>query len=232
MKQIPGTIYLADQRGQEQSAIYQRYCTFNFGGYSSKYKQPFGSLRVLNEEMLAAAGQMDFQADQASHVLLLPITGSLLVTDAAGNTQTADVGQALVHSLPTGSRFVLTNPYSDHWIHFLQIWFSTGQPTQSAFSQVFTYEEEALDNQLSCIIDGESGSYPFSLSLGRFAGRQETIYTVNNPTASLFTFVLSGAFEVEGRLLHEKDGLALWDTETMELEALSEHALLLVWELH
>lgn len=43
--------------------------------------------------------------------------------------------------------------------------------------------------------------------------------------------VLAGAFEVEGRLLHAHDGLALWDTATVELEALSPDALVLVVEL-
>ncbi|WP_165699302.1 pirin family protein [Hymenobacter jejuensis] len=46
-----------------------------------------------------------------------------------------------------------------------------------------------------------------------------------------FAFVVAGAFEVEGRLLHERDGLALWDVQEVELEALSNDALVLVLEL-
>jgi quercetin 2,3-dioxygenase len=36
---------------------------------------------------------------------------------------------------------------------------------------------------------------------------------------------------MEGRLLHAKDSLALWDTKAVELEALSENALVLILEL-
>jgi hypothetical protein len=44
--------------------------------------------------------------------------------------------------------------------------------------------------------------------------------------------VLAGAFEAEGRLLHAKDGLALWDARApLEIEALSDNALLLVLAL-
>jgi len=42
---------------------------------------------------------------------------------------------------------------------------------------------------------------------------------------------LEGAFEVEGRLLHARDGLALWETEKVELEALSNDAIILVMEI-
>ena len=71
---------------------------------------------------------------------------------------------------------------------------------------------------------------PFALRLGRFMGREEAVYKVQ-PGNQLFAFVVAGAFELEGRLLHEKDGLALWDAEEVELEALSNHALVLVVEL-
>ena len=67
--------------------------------------------------------------------------------------------------------------------------------------------------------------------LGRFAGRAETVYPLRTPGAGVFVFVLAGAFEVASRLLHEKDGLALWDVAEIELEALSNDALLLVLEL-
>ena len=43
--------------------------------------------------------------------------------------------------------------------------------------------------------------------------------------------VIEGAFEVHGRLLHARDGLALWDTSIAEIEALSNDAIILLVEL-
>lgn len=45
-------------------------------------------------------------------------------------------------------------------------------------------------------------------------------------------FVLQGTFEVENRLLEAKDGLALWNTANIELEALSNEAILLLLEVN
>lgn len=68
------------------------------------------------------------------------------------------------------------------------------------------------------------------LSIGKFSGRSETVYHRKHPGNALFVFVIDGVFEVDGRLLHARDGLALWDTDEAEIEALSNDALLLVVE--
>ncbi|WP_188556306.1 pirin family protein [Hymenobacter glacieicola] len=72
---------------------------------------------------------------------------------------------------------------------------------------------------------------PFSLSLGRFAGRQEALYRPAQAGTLVFAYVLAGAFEAEGRLLHAKDGLAVWDVAEVELEALSNNALIVMLEV-
>ena len=84
--------------------------------------------------------------------------------------------------------------------------------------------------EISPLSVGES-SFPFSISIGKFDGRGETTYRVKNKDAGLFVFVLEGAFEVQGTLLHARDGLALWETDEVEMEALSNDAIILLVEL-
>lgn len=67
--------------------------------------------------------------------------------------------------------------------------------------------------------------------IGLFDGRKEGTFTLKNPRNGVFAFVLSGAFEIEDRLLEAKDGLALKVTHKIEWEALSENAILLVIEV-
>ncbi|HLO38529.1 MAG TPA: hypothetical protein VK173_08565, partial [Lacibacter sp.] len=72
---------------------------------------------------------------------------------------------------------------------------------------------------------------PAILSVGKFSGRAETVYYTERSSANVFVFVLEGAFEVEGRLLHARDGLALWQATSVEMEALSNDALVMVVEM-
>ncbi|WP_409034090.1 hypothetical protein [Runella sp.] len=68
--------------------------------------------------------------------------------------------------------------------------------------------------------------------MGKFGGREEGIYTVRNPERNgVFIFVIEGAFEVQNRLLHPRDGLSLTHVTEVEFEALSNDAILLVLEV-
>jgi len=93
------------------------------------------------------------------------------------------------------------------------------------------FEAAHLANQLLELLPGPGDALPCRASLGRFTGRAEAEYHLRRPGAGFFAFVLAGAFEIAGRLLHANDGLALWDTGTVEVEALSNDALLLVLEV-
>ena len=66
-------------------------------------------------------------------------------------------------------------------------------------------------------------------SIGKFSVRGETIYKSSNGNY-YFLFVIAGAFEAEGRLLHERDGHALLDTNEIEIETLSNDAMMFMIE--
>lgn len=59
---------------------------------------------------------------------------------------------------------------------------------------------------------------------------RKSIHHLENKNSGLFIFVIEGAFEVQGRLLHARDGLALWDIEAAEMEVLSNDAVIMVIE--
>ena len=72
---------------------------------------------------------------------------------------------------------------------------------------------------------------PFKYGIGKYAGREESLYELSKGGNGLFVFVIQGAFEVQYRLLHPRDGLALWEADAIELEALSNDAIIFVVEI-
>ncbi len=44
----------------------------------------------------------------------------------------------------------------------------------------------------------------------------------------LFAYVLTGSFEIAGRLLHNGDSLLLWKLQQIELESLQDGSILLI----
>jgi len=231
-------MFLAEQRGLNDTAQFRRYSTFSFADYQNPDKVPFGNLFVFNEEYLAASQSLTFTLDQDAYVLLIPITGAINVTDSEGNSTSVDVEELIISQIPGHHSFQITNPYQTEVISFLQLWIKAETHLDAVKSHLSRFSFKSLHNQLA-ELTGEKFTLntafdlPFSLCLGHFDGRQEAVYTLKDQdTPQLFAFVISGAFEIEGRLLHEKDSLALWDIDKVELEALSENALVLTLELH
>jgi redox-sensitive bicupin YhaK (pirin superfamily) len=231
IKQTPGKIFLADQRGLTETSRFRRYSTFNFGSYAHEHKAAFGRLQAVNEETLGGGQHLVFRADQDTHLLLIPVTGELLVSMPAQQNIVVEVETMHLLTVPAGATITLQNPYAAELVTFLHLWVQPDAPVITIDSQQYAFRLSGSSGQLTrATAPQPAARLPFSVHLGQFAGRQETVYKLP-PGASFFAYVLAGAFETEGRLLHEKDSLALWETDEVELEALSNNALLLVLEL-
>lgn len=237
---VPGKIYLADQRGRLETSQFRRQSTFSFGAFQSEHKQPFGRLYGLNEETLAGGHAVEFLVEEDSYILLLPLTGAVAFGTGGGASGTIEAEELTTLAAPAGTALTLRNPFADELISLLHLWVRApaplaGLPQATATTTIF--DGQLLENQLRELVSARAEAHspvepslPFRFSLGRFMGRQETRYKVT-PGNAFFAFVIAGAFELEGRLLHERDGLALWEAAEVELEALSNHALVLVLEL-
>lgn len=226
----PGKIFLADERGVLETKAFRRFCTFSFGAFQHAHKQPLGILRALNDELLAGGATVALPVAEATHLVLLPVTGVVEVALPSGELLPVETGQIRVLTLPAGSELRLQNPFPHDTIRLLHVWLRAGQASVAAAWLAAAFGPAALANRLASLLP-PGADLPFSVQLGRFAGRCEATYALA-PGRLFFAFVLAGAFEAEGRLLHAGDGLALWDAPApIELEALSNDALLLVLEV-
>ncbi|RDC55002.1 hypothetical protein DU508_19540 [Pedobacter chinensis] len=227
MELTPGKIFLADQRGLAETAVLRRFSTFNFEKYDDEHKQPSGDLFICNDELIVGGKLIFFLSKEDSYQIFFPITGGLDIVQG-GKEFAVDTGQVQVLNLGKGEVLEISNPYPNDMINYLQIGIKTDMFLLRASEMLFSFDFEKNQNQLIEIIS--SPKLPFKLSAGIFAGREEEIYKMQSSQNKFFCFIIDGAFEVEGRLLHVRDGLALWDLEQVELEALSNNAIVLVLE--
>jgi hypothetical protein len=226
IKQTPAQIYKSDLRAVSESGTFQNLSTFNFGEYQDWSRKPFGTLKVLNEGILAPLQKTFTFIDVDTEVVLLPLFGGMEYKDSLGNSDFIRIEQIKHISAQKGMSFELFNPYELQNVNYLEIWFAakTCNFKTAANRFDFGFSERNRMNQL----------FEFSNTLGFigiYDGRKEGFYALKNHLNGVFIFVINGAFEVENRLLQEKDGLSLKKIATIEWEALSENAILLVFEV-
>lgn len=231
--QAKAKIFLADQRGLGATDGSGSRYTFNFGQYFNEHKQSFGDIYVVNDEVLDAGRSLHVTIEEYSYIILLPVMGVIGYKDNAGNDNLIAAGQVEILMVDKGERIEVTNPFDEGLVNFLFVGIRTDILRATKGSSLTTYNVNKCPNGLLKISPAHlnTSTLPFSVSIGKFEGRGETMYHTKHNNPGLFLFVIEGAFEVHGRLLHARDGLALWDTSIAEIEALSNDAILIAIEL-
>lgn len=229
VQQNKGKIFLADERGHNEMDGFSSYNTFNFGQYQLEHKAPFGPLYVLNDDTLAGGKSISMTMQAHTLLLLIPVVGAITYNDNHGNSTLIDTGECQVYAMPNNTTFQIGNPYRNEMVNFLQIWFyNTAVVEDDNGPQVIFFDFVNYKNQLTPI---PSDNTPFKLAMGKYDGREGSIYKLSDDRNGVFVFVIEGSFEVQYRLLHPRDGLALWEADGIELEALSNDAIILVMEV-
>jgi hypothetical protein len=160
--------------------------------------------------------------------------GAISFKDGGGTDMIVSAGQLVIFSLTANSSVQISNPYEQDLINFLEIKCKALLPTTNVDPRLFSFDVNAHINSLIPVITQSPTTTPFrvpTVSIGKFEGRKEAIYAPQTSKSKLFVFVIQGAFEVQGRLMHPRDGLALWGgSEDIELEALSNEAIIVLIE--
>lgn len=223
-------IFLSEQRGCNELDWFRSYNTFNFGHYFSPDKMPFGELYLLNDDTLAGGKVLGMQVEEPSVVLLIPVVGAVQYKDDYGNNAFVEAGTAVVARIGGGKKLELANPYDTELVNFIQIWFRVSDIGSFGDMQTFLFNLDAHPNTMLPLfsVTAPCAARPF---IGKFDGRAEAEMCLYKGMNDFFAFVIEGAFEVESRLLHARDGLALRNLQKIEWEALSNRAILLVLQV-
>jgi hypothetical protein len=223
ISQTPAKIYLADNRTRTENM--QRR-TFSTIGNQAEEDNSVATMYAFDDTELAGGARISVGINRPSYLLLLPITGDLDYIDETGKTMTIHNGKALV--IQVTADFSLANPFADEVVNYLQVLLQSDQAVMTNLVSRFCFDLEADKNKL---ITWEAAELPFSFNIGRFDGRTEGLYTLKNTGSTVFSFIITGAFELEHRLLQQHDGLVMNNLKEFEFEALSDHAILWCMEI-
>lgn len=224
--QISAQIYKSDARGFLDSEQHNCFATFNFEEYQDLSRNAFGSLKVLNEVILAPQQKITRFVNSSTNLIMLPLFGGIEFKDNFGNEDFLPLEQIRVLAADEDLSLTLFNPYEEENVSFLEIQFEMGKQYFKNYFQQYKFDF-SVRNKLNSLFEVER-AIGF---IGVYDGRKDGFYTLKNTKNGVFVFVVHGAFEIEDRLLEAKDSLAIRKTDSIEWEALSENAVLLVMEV-
>ncbi|MDN3585501.1 hypothetical protein QWY86_02395 [Pedobacter aquatilis] len=223
----PGKLYLADQRGLIENSSLKRHCTFNFERFFNEHKAAFKNLFICNDDFIAPGKLNFYLAKENSLHLFIPIAGSINMV-AKNKEFFVETKQVQLLSLEKGEVLEISNSHKDEVVNYLHL-AMVNDDFIFFKDQLFSFDLENNKNKMVDVI--ANYRYPFKLSTGLFKKGEEVVYKLHERTNSLFSFTVSGSFQIEGRMTNARDGIALWDTESINIKALDNDAFILTIEL-
>jgi len=236
-KIMANTIFhAAETRGDANHGWLHSKHTFSFANYYHPERMHFGVLRVLNDDIVAAGMGFGTHPHDNMEIISIPLEGDLEHKDSMGNVAVIRNGDIQVMSAGTGIQHSEYNKNANQQVKFLQIWvFPNKRNVQPRYDQI-TLKSADRKNKFQQILSpnpNDEGVWIHQdawFHLSDFDKGHQQEYSIKKKGNGLYVFNLHGDLKVNGISMNTRDGLGIWDTDSVSIEATS-HAEFLLMEV-
>lgn len=208
------TIRKAEDRGHADHGWLKSAHSFSFAGYNDPDHVHYESLRVINDDRVAAGGGFPTHPHQDFEIFSYVLKGALEHKDTLGNGSIVTEGGVQFMSTGSGVSHSEFNPSNTEDVRFLQIWLIPNQ--RGGTPRYETLNANALDKRgkLSLIlsVDGRDGSIRVQQDASVFAGLlhgDEDIAYQAHSGRKVWLQVAEGRLKLNGKQLETGDGVAV-----------------------
>ncbi len=230
-------LHKAGTRGHANHGWLDSHHTFSFANYHNPDRMHFGVLRVLNDDRVDAGMGFGTHPHDNMEIISIPLEGDLEHKDNMGTNTVIKKGDIQVMSAGTGISHSEYNRNSDKLTKFLQIWvFPNKRNVTPRYDQI-TLNEAERHNKLQQVLSpnpDDEGVWIHQdawFHLGKFDKNITTEYKLKKEGNGIYAFVLEGDFTISDIALNRRDGLGIWDTDSITLKADSQDAEILLMEV-
>ena len=227
-------LYKAETRGHANHGWLDTWHTFSFANYYNPERIHFGALRVLNDDYVEGGKGFDTHPHDNMEIVTIPLDGSIRHGDSMGNGGIIHTGDVQVMSAGTGVLHSEYNADKNKTVNFFQIWVFPNKKNVAP-----RYEQKKLNyhdakNHFSIIVaptPSESSLWIHQdawFSIGSFDKDINDNYVPKLEGNGVFAMVIEGKFEIAGVELKDRDGIGIWDTDSIDIKSLSDNARILL----
>lgn len=216
-------------RGVTSLAWLKSYHSFSFGDYYDPSNLGFGSLRVINEDIIEPGGGFPPHAHRDMEIITYILEGELEHSDSLGNGSVIRAGEIQKMSAGTGIIHSEFNPSKTDRCHLLQIWIL---PSEKRLKPMYQQRPLHLRTNDLVLIGSDEPNTPIAIhqdvrlyALKATAPKQVTHQLRPGYVAWLQT--AKGKVLINDTATKSGDGTAVYDTEQITIVAEPNSELLL-----
>jgi quercetin 2,3-dioxygenase len=226
----------AAERGHADHGWLDSWHTFSFADYYDPAHMGFRSLRVINDDKIAAGGGFPTHPHRDMEIFSYLLAGNLAHKDSMGNSRVLKPGEIQLMRAGTGVHHSEFNPSSTEPAHLLQIWIT---PETRGLKPAYTEWVPAAgreNNTKTLVIssDGRDGSATIaqdaSIYLIKLSANDSTRHELA-PGRGLWLHVALGSLSVNGIELTAGDAVSLEEPGEIEVRSLGQPAEAILFDL-
>lgn len=230
-------VHKANTRGHANHGWLDTHHSFSFANYYNPERMHFGVLRVLNDDSVAPGRGFGTHPHDNMEIISIPLEGDLEHKDSMGNTAVIKEGDVQVMSAGTGVFHSEYNRNKDQQVKFLQIWMFPNQKNVEPRYDQISISDLKKPNDFYQVLSpnaDDQGVWVHQnawFHLGDFDQGATKKYTMKAEGNGLYAFVINGSLKIEGQGLSQRDGMGVWDTNEISIEATDPNTRVLFMEV-
>ena len=230
------TVRRASERFHTNAGWLDSHHTFSFADHYHPDFIGFRSLRVINDDTVAAGQGFGTHPHRDMEIVSYVLEGALAHKDSLGTGSTIRPGDVQRMSAGTGVQHSEFNASKTEPVHFLQIWIVPEQRGIPAGYEQKSFKPEELRGKLRLVAarDGRDGAVTLHADAAVYSGvlaQGERAALELRPGRHAWVHVARGSIDLGGRTLGSGDGAALSGEERLELSGLPGGGEVLVFDL-
>jgi redox-sensitive bicupin YhaK (pirin superfamily) len=222
----------SQERGHANHGWLNTYFTFSFADYYDPKHVQFRTLRVLNDDRIAAGAGFPEHPHRDMEIITYVLEGGLAHRDSMGNGSVIRPGDVQYMSAGTGVTHSEFNASKSEPAHLLQIWML---PEKKGLKPVYgqkNFAESEKRGKLRLVAspDGRDGSVTIRQDNELYAtvlGKGESVRHELKQDRHAYVQVARGSVKLNGKELQEGDGAAISEEKDIELMGVKDAEVLL-----
>lgn len=222
------TIYhSAASRGAANHGWLNAKHSFSFASWYNPDRIHFGALRVLNDDIVAAGGGFGTHPHDNMEIITIPLKGSIKHQDSMGNSSIIKTGEIQVMSAGTGVQHSEFNPSNTEALNLFQIWiFPNKRNVEPRYDQ-FEMDVKKMKNNFLQLVspdihdDGTWIHQQAWISIAELDENTTLKYTPRSIGNGVYFMIVEGTSRIGEQQLERRDSIGVWDTEAVDIHALS-----------
>jgi quercetin 2,3-dioxygenase len=235
-KKMKTVIHRSEDRGAADHGWLKARHSFSFAGYYNPAKTHFGSLRVLNDDSVAAGKGFGSHPHENMEIVTIPLEGDLAHQDNMGNKSVIRKNDVQIMSAGTGVVHSEFNDSKTDYVKLLQIWvFPKVEDIKPRYEQK-TYRHEDRKNKFQVVVSPDTAdggvwiNQDAWFSLGDFEKGKDVSYKIHKPGNGMYIFMIEGSVEINGEKLNRRDAIGISNAEKADIR-FNENSEVLVIEV-